>query len=928
MKTFRMLLTTGLLLVAFSTRAQVVINEIFYHAPDDLADLQWVELYNNSDHTVPLAGWRMAKALKFVFGPTNSIAAHGYLVLCKDRKLFQEYYEVPVTGEFDRAFKRSGERLELRNSAGRVVDSLEFSNRSPWPKGPDGRTASLERICPTAPGTLPQNWAGSPLSEDANRPGGTPGAKNAAFSPAVPPVISDVSFPSNSIPPQQTIQVEARVNSPAELKKVVLLYRVVEPGSAGEEVAVAMKKTPTPNRYSATIPGQQAGQVVRFRVQAVDVASAERFYPSPTEPRPAFSVLVFTNVTPGKIPLGYFIHPDPEESQSALRQLRNGGQGDPTTPEGQARFMVQMQFQSALDLPQLWAALTLTNCATAELEKLRTVFARQQRDLDQLQQKVTQGATPADVGPKVMELAQPFKTALGKDLDPVMSPQQKKAYEKWTVGVAGQSGPGGGMGDPIMMLRQFIRLEPGYLHLALSTNITDAQLLAIQDVYRNAIQERDALAPELRQVMGNQRQENRDAGEKLQAKAEAIPTAVEKKLRQTLTASQARQFSTWQSSDQPPFMRHARTRTPEPVLGESAFIFVDAQTGRPTLFDFVRIPERSGGWKVHFGRDQSWNGMSVVDIIFESSDRWLLAEPLAYDLHRRAGLVACRTDFLRLTVDGQPAGYYLLIEQVNKAFFRNNEMRDDGNLYKANWTGNGLVGQHDKHINRHTGHDDLVQLVEQLEKTKSQPDEQWALIRREFDVEQVLNHYAVRMLISDWDGFFNNYWLYHDVKGTGKWTFYPWDEDKTWGEYDGWENAVLFNMPLTFGAEGDHPPGEASGRPSTSYGFGQWWRAGGYISRPLLANPTFRKHYLARVRQLLDTEFTEARLFPLIDGYRDRLAQEIAYRAEVKKEDPQQAQKRFESNLGSLKEFVRKRRAWLLEQEEIRSAGTFDRTQL
>ncbi len=105
------------------------------------------------------------------------------------------------------------------------------------------------------------------------------------------------------------------------------------------------------------------------------------------------------------------------------------------------------------------------------------------------------------------------------------------------------------------------------------------------------------------------------------------------------------------------------------------------------------------------------------------------------------------------------------------------------------------------------------------------------------------------MLLSDWDGFFNNYWLYHDIKGTGKWTFYPWDEDKTWGEYDGWEEAVLFNMPLTFGAEGDHPPGEASGRPSTSYGFGHWWRAGGYVSRPLLANPTFRKHFLARVRQ-------------------------------------------------------------------------------
>jgi hypothetical protein len=298
-------------------------------------------------------------------------------------------------------------------------------------------------------------------------------------------------------------------------------------------------------------------------------------------------------------------------------------------------------------------------------------------------------------------------------------------------------------------------------------------------------------------------------------------------------------------------------------------------------------------------------------------------------MHRRAGVLACRTDFLRLTVDGQPAGYYLLIEQVNKAFFRNSGMRDDGNLYKANWVGNGLVGQHDKHINRHSGHDDLVKLVEQLEKTKSNPEEQWALIRREFAVEQVINHYAVRTLISDWDGFFNNYWLYHDINGTGKWTFYPWDEDKTWGEYDGWEReGVLYKMPLSYGSEGDYPPGDTPGRPSTSYGFRQWWRAGGYVSRPLLANPIFRKHFLARLKELLETEFTEARLFPLIDDYKDRLGGEINYRAQVSKEDHQRALKNFESNLDSFKEFIRKRRQWLLEQEEVRTAGTFDRAQL
>ena len=45
----------------------VVINEIFYHAPDDLADLQWVELYNDGDGTADLTGWMLDGGSIFVF---------------------------------------------------------------------------------------------------------------------------------------------------------------------------------------------------------------------------------------------------------------------------------------------------------------------------------------------------------------------------------------------------------------------------------------------------------------------------------------------------------------------------------------------------------------------------------------------------------------------------------------------------------------------------------------------------------------------------------------------------------------------------------------------------------------------------------------------------------------------------------------------
>jgi hypothetical protein len=60
MKVRDLIVFTLLALLAPSVVSQVVINEIFYQAPDDLTDLQWIELFNNSDQPVDLAGWRLS----------------------------------------------------------------------------------------------------------------------------------------------------------------------------------------------------------------------------------------------------------------------------------------------------------------------------------------------------------------------------------------------------------------------------------------------------------------------------------------------------------------------------------------------------------------------------------------------------------------------------------------------------------------------------------------------------------------------------------------------------------------------------------------------------------------------------------------------------------------------------------------------------
>src|SRR5207248_1329233 len=198
-------------------------------------------------------------------------------------------------------------------------------------------------------------------------------------------------------------------------------------------------------------------------------------------------------------------------------------------------------------------------------------------------------------------------------------------------------------------------------------------------------------------------------------------------------------------------------------------------------------------------------------------------------------------------------------------------------------------------------------------------DDQWALIKKEFDVEEVINHYAVRTILSDWDGFFNNYFLYHTTGKNKKWLLFPWDQDKTWGYHDGIRGyEVFFDMPLTFGMEGDRPPS----------GFQAWWRPGGDISKPLLANPTFRKHFLARTKELLETVYTEDAVFPVIKARGEKLEPEVKVRAEARREDPKRAAETFRRNLDSLREHLTKRREFLLKQDEIKKAGKFDRSEL
>lgn len=362
--------------------------------------------------------------------------------------------------------------------------------------------------------------------------------------------------------------------------------------------------------------------------------------------------------------------------------------------------------------------------------------------------------------------------------------------------------------------------------------------------------------------------------------------------------------------------RNVRNMGGNPNLGRKPFwgcalVYMPPGSKEVLLFDYVHIRNRKGGLKVHFHGDQPLDEMTGINLIYESP-RWVLAEPLAYELYRRAGVMTPKSGHVRLYVDNQPRGYYLLVEQPNKAFLRRHGRDTDGNLYKLLWYGQGLRGQHEKKNNPYSGYQDLEQVVAGLNRTQGQA--QWDFIQQHFKVDEMINYFAVNMCIQNWDGFWNNYFAYHEPQPGGKWELIPWDEDKTWGDYDGASPAYdWYDMPLTFGSNLTRKSGGGLFSFMNQGPFGgstMWWRPPGHFSGPLLANPEFRKRFLSRLREVCMTLFTPEVMGPLIDQMEQRLQEEVRFAA-------QHARPNSGASMGALKGYMESFRQQLIHRRKF-----------
>src|SRR5438045_3271278 len=116
----------------------IIINEIMYHPPLEMEDLQYIELFNRGDTLVDISRWSFTKGITYVFPAQTKIEPGGFLVVCRNTKVFAGNYgtQINVTGDFTGKLSHGGEKIELSNGAGIIIDSVKYADAAPWTSAP------------------------------------------------------------------------------------------------------------------------------------------------------------------------------------------------------------------------------------------------------------------------------------------------------------------------------------------------------------------------------------------------------------------------------------------------------------------------------------------------------------------------------------------------------------------------------------------------------------------------------------------------------------------------------------------------------------------------------------------------------------------------------------------------------------------------
>lgn len=220
--------------------------------------------------------------------------------------------------------------------------------------------------------------------------------------------------------------------------------------------------------------------------------------------------------------------------------------------------------------------------------------------------------------------------------------------------------------------------------------------------------------------------------------------------------------------------------------------------------------------------DGSYHGLDKLSLDASFQDNSYLKTWLAFDIMEFLGVPTPLRSFVWVTVNGQPWGLFLAVEEPEEAFARRNFGANHGQLYKPDYR--SLAEENaDVHL-RYTTDDpaDYPGIFENAKLDASAADQQRLVeslrllnsgeqLEEAVDVEQVLRYFVGQVFVMNWDSYLghtgHNYLLYEEE---GKLSMLPWDYNLAFGTYAlGMTDPitdpnVLLNYPILTPAPGEY----------------------------------------------------------------------------------------------------------------------------
>lgn len=220
-----------------------------------------------------------------------------------------------------------------------------------------------------------------------------------------------------------------------------------------------------------------------------------------------------------------------------------------------------------------------------------------------------------------------------------------------------------------------------------------------------------------------------------------------------------------------------------------------------------------------FVEGAKYYGLEKLNLNAEVNDPAMMRSRLCWDLFRKHGIPAPRSNHVEVYINEDYYGLYLNTEHIDEEFCELRFGSQGGNLYKCSYPANldyisdnpddykmAPWGDRTYELKTNEEWDDYSDLAEFIGFLNLASDEELECGLVEFfNVYAYLKVAAIDVLTGNWDGYIynqNNFYLYHNPK-TDQFEYIPYDTDNTWGidwsDRD-WSTRNIYNWSQT-GAE-------------------------------------------------------------------------------------------------------------------------------